>query len=940
MHAVPIPVRTSLFICLIFGAGMLCSFNPPVSVFEPEEYKAGNQNWMIDQAPDDAIIVANGEGLLVYNGAQWQLFRPPGSAVTRSVRTVGDRIYSGGYMDFGFWTRKSDGRYDYTSLADKIPGQLINDEQCWNILVAENRILFQTLRQLYLYDPLKEKIEIIPSKNGVNKCFRVGERIFFQDFSRDLYEVSGLNPELAYPSERLPKSEIINLFYSEHGLLLFTKKQGFFRLRGDRFVVWDKQDPLISDPADFFSAIQLKNGQFAIGSITQGIFILSNDGQVIYHIDQLTGISNNTVLALFEDRSRNVWVGLDNGINALNLKGPFREYMDKAGLLGTVYTATVYREDLYIGTNQGLFYRPRNSRKPFTLVKNSNGQVWELDIIDDVLFCGHNLGTFIIRDGAAMPVSDVLGTWKLESMDDSLPAGIIQGNYDGLHILRKDETGWKYSHRIEGIDFSCRHFVKQGQWVYLFHPSEGLVRYRMDQNWERPVESDVLPGTKTIAQASLASVGGHILFSHSKGIDIVSSDFTRLIPMKGLPGDLCRNNTRFPVLVHGEDNRFWMICHNGLIEGSVITGDSIAISKHWALSPVDYRSKYEFENVSRLGQGELLCGMTNGFLVIDETEPLSRPEKSEIRINGVKITAGESTDQCIDVDQAGRFRDSHNNIQFSYHIPYPGKYRSVLYQYRLEGENQGWSELSPEPFASFYKLKPGNYRFLVRAREGGEWVGNTAEYRFRILQPWYFSGYAFAVYFAILLLIVLTINYMYSTIYQNRQQKIMEKADREMLYLKLKNEQELMQEKNERLRAEIDAKNKELAVTAMGIVKKNEFLIQLRDEMQNRSPDQVIMDKMIGSVNLEIENEESWEMLRSAFENVDKDFIQVLMARHAELTPNDLKLCTYLRLNLNSKEIASLMNISVRSMETKRYRLRKKLGLEHDENLVEYILSI
>jgi DNA-binding CsgD family transcriptional regulator len=61
---------------------------------------------------------------------------------------------------------------------------------------------------------------------------------------------------------------------------------------------------------------------------------------------------------------------------------------------------------------------------------------------------------------------------------------------------------------------------------------------------------------------------------------------------------------------------------------------------------------------------------------------------------------------------------------------------------------------------------------------------------------------------------------------------------------------------------------------------------------------------------------------------------------HPSLTPNDLRLCAYLRLNLSSKEIAPLLNISVRSIEIKRYRLRKKMELPHETGLVEYILSI
>ena len=74
--------------------------------------------------------------------------------------------------------------------------------------------------------------------------------------------------------------------------------------------------------------------------------------------------------------------------------------------------------------------------------------------------------------------------------------------------------------------------------------------------------------------------------------------------------------------------------------------------------------------------------------------------------------------------------------------------------------------------------------------------------------------------------------------------------------------------------------------------------------------------------------------------NTDKEFFKKIKSLHPALTSNDLRLCAYLRLNLTSKEIAPLLNISVRSVEIKRYRLRKKMDLTHEQGLVEYILAV
>ncbi|RZW55635.1 MAG: LuxR family transcriptional regulator, partial [Flavobacteriaceae bacterium] len=93
-------------------------------------------------------------------------------------------------------------------------------------------------------------------------------------------------------------------------------------------------------------------------------------------------------------------------------------------------------------------------------------------------------------------------------------------------------------------------------------------------------------------------------------------------------------------------------------------------------------------------------------------------------------------------------------------------------------------------------------------------------------------------------------------------------------------------------------------------------------------------------IDKNLNNTEDWKMFEQAFNNADKDFLKKIKSEHSSLTPNDLKLCAYLRLNLSSKEIAPLLNISHRSVEVKRYRLRKKMNLPHKASLTHYILEI
>jgi DNA-binding CsgD family transcriptional regulator len=128
----------------------------------------------------------------------------------------------------------------------------------------------------------------------------------------------------------------------------------------------------------------------------------------------------------------------------------------------------------------------------------------------------------------------------------------------------------------------------------------------------------------------------------------------------------------------------------------------------------------------------------------------------------------------------------------------------------------------------------------------------------------------------------------------------------------------------------------------MNLIKKNELLSMIKEDLKNTT--EPLQNKSIKSVittiNKNINEEDSWNVFVDAFNNADKDFLKKIKIAHQSLTPNDLRLCAFLRLNLSSKEIAPLLNISVRSVEIKRYRLRKKMDLPHEKGLVEYILSI
>lgn len=162
----------------------------------------------------------------------------------------------------------------------------------------------------------------------------------------------------------------------------------------------------------------------------------------------------------------------------------------------------------------------------------------------------------------------------------------------------------------------------------------------------------------------------------------------------------------------------------------------------------------------------------------------------------------------------------------------------------------------------------------------------------------------------------------------------------------LQDEQKIVGHENERVKLEKLHRDKELANQTMDLIRKNKFLVKITEELDkiNRlSSDESINNKinaLILKINKEIDNEKQWEVFETAFDDVHEDFLKRLKQKYPSLTPKELKLCAYLRLNISTKELAPLMNISIRGIEICRYRVRKKLDINRDESLTKIIMDL
>ncbi len=154
----------------------------------------------------------------------------------------------------------------------------------------------------------------------------------------------------------------------------------------------------------------------------------------------------------------------------------------------------------------------------------------------------------------------------------------------------------------------------------------------------------------------------------------------------------------------------------------------------------------------------------------------------------------------------------------------------------------------------------------------------------------------------------------------------------------------LAQEENEKLRLSIDIKDQELVSKAMNMAKINQMVLDVSEQLKKVSPG--LTKEKTESLQQLLKNLESslpteaWKEFETRFEQVHKGFYDKLLTLYPDLSPAELKVCGFLRLNLTTKDIALLANRSSGTIDHSRSSIRSKMNLENDANLTTFLLSL
>jgi DNA-binding CsgD family transcriptional regulator len=941
---------------------------PEIESYTRSDYRAGTQNWAISQTTNGLIYIANNDGILEFDGSFWNLIPRVTNNVVRAVLTHESRIYTGSHNEIGYY-EKIGHSFTYTSINKEY--NLRDIGEVWSILPFNDQIVFQTEKMLCIYKE-GHKVEIIQAKSRFPSSFLVNGMLLVHDEQEGLMELRQ-NKLFMVPGGNKVTGDRIGaiLPVSNREIIIGTMQHGLYRWQLSGIIEkWHvPADTYLTQMNIFSGAV---NGQDLIfGTIQSGIVVVSFDGNIKLIVNKAKGLNNNTVLSTFIDNEKNIWAGLDNGIAkiAQNSSISFLHgYFD----IGSGYCIERKNGMVYLGTNQGLhcideatFQSPMKNTQSFTRINGTDGQVWSLfdDGSENGLLCGHNSGAFAVEGNKARLLTppNILVVWKFRAVPNRKDL-LIAGISNGLILFQKDHNNqWQYKWKIEGFDESTMTFewdIDGGLWIT--HGQQGIFKVFFDNNYHHVIKIETATHFKGISNdkdITLAVINGQLVFVSTNGLYKLNHT-THTFQKHEISNIFENDKSPLPHLMQQDRYKnIWFFSHQ---QAGVLRLQEDGTYKRITnpFFPLKDKLIYAFESIYVWDKNNTIFGIVDGFAHYTVNDQINFLNPFYVHIRTFKGStdstayAHNQTEQNNTQTIIPQYSFADNAFEVAFAATWFGT-GNIEYASYLEGFDKTWTHWSETQKRQFTRLKEGVYTLNVKARNIHGVETTPLSYSFIVQPPWYRTTYAKIVYIILLLISGWGMWHVTSRIVEKSRQREkirqMEKfrlAEEQLRHEALINEKEMIKLRNEKLNFENQLKEKELANSTMNIIQKNEFLIKLKEDLskavQAHDSDGIIkkISQTIRRIDQDIDNDSQWQVFETHLEQVHQDFLERLQEKHNDLLPRELKLCAYLRMGMSSKEIASLMNISSRAVENNRYKLRKKMGMDQGDNLLEYIMKL
>lgn len=899
---------------------------PVVHIWDKNDHHQSNQIWSASCAEDGKAYFGNATGLICYDSQEWTITPIKGSGIIRSTFCDKDRIYAGSFEEFGYFSENNVGILEYTSLSDSLNGYSMKNDEIWNIFRYGDDIIFHSFVTFFAYNTINKSVTPIETKIFSEYIGIDSENRIFS--SADGFSIVNLRDGSL---EKLPhpwKGKMVSILPRGKGKdLVITQNEGIYLMDSTSLRKWhtDCDDNLQN--GEINKAILSSKGDIILGSTLYGCSAIDSSGHKLWTVNASNVLDGNTILNICENKEGDLFLATGSGIVLVDMHSGLRYIRELRPNVGAIY-CTFYQEPfLYIGTNQGLYTSIVDSKtlslKSIRQDKSIKGPVLYLKHYDNQLFCGTNADTYIINGLKADKISanNAGGSCLAKGVIHGKEV-LVEGTYTKLCLYEKHNGKWEYSHHLEGflepvssidIDFSG--------YVWVSHQNRGLYRLKVTPDLKSISDIKYYPSLDGYAgKIGIKRLNGRTIFFNDSSIYTFDDVADSIIIYKSLNSSIGEIKNIMDISVDANGG-YWIVNPDNAYH---LDYDYNVIEKI-PYGIFDATSVDLLKQISNGPLGWSIMSLNNALAFIPKRAVQNIDcWKPELRLEAVRIShidgskaANISIKEDLVWDYANRL------VVFHYTYPTFKEIGNKHFEYILLGRDELWQKIPGEEI-DLSHLDEGHHTIKVRVVDNAAEVLDETQTNFYIKPPFWRSIWAYLFYSVIGVIVVLFV-FFYIKREIDGQKKALE---------------------NKRLEAELNAKSREIASTTMSLLNKNKILLDLKEELSvqknaigNAYPDKYYK-KMISAIDSQISSEQDWELFQQNFDRIHGNFFHILKTRYPKLTSSDLRFCSYLCMNLSSKEIASMMNISLKGVEAARYRIRKKLSLPSNISLSSFLMDL
>lgn len=730
-------------------------------------YKSDVSNWSIIQDSRGVMYFGNLNGVLEFDGNSWRKIDVPRSQIVRSFTMADDStIYLSVDTELGYLEPDSIGQMKFKSLLDAFGDQYNQSDEIWDVATNSNGVFFKTKDKIYRW--YNNKLKTWDSVFAF-RLYRIEDQIYSRNQDVGLMKIEGDSIKLIPGGDFFASIGVFDMLplknenpNQKDKILITTNYEGVFIYDGKNVSRFKTEVDDYLKENQIYNACILKDGSYAFATQRGGVVVVDRNGKVIKVMNERSGLPTNIVYDVYSDQQGGLWMATDNGIVHSEILSPF-SIMNPKVVFNDYLNAMIRVEDkIYAINSMGVLYLNENNLS-FDLVKGSNKPAYDIITENGILLAATNWGVVEINDNEFKRMLTKDSSYKL-LVSKYFPGRIYIGHRTGLSILQKNIKGTFDVYPTQVKEEEIYSVVEDSDSSLWLRSEHGKIIHITGDLGQLIVGSDKNLNFEWYDENTgfrsgswdIYDINGKMVLATDKGTYQYSTTSRKLVPDITLGRVLSDSTSTISLINKSIDQNLWVLAKiNGEYEfGKAFLQKNGKYS--WQPDPqfrrLDLSSVYMiFADYDSVANSEVLWINTDEGLVI--YNPLKKNNftpnyatllRKVIVNNDSLIYGGTKTTKPEGANVILPF--VNNDITFEVSALSFDNPDATLYQYYLEGDDNGWSKWTYERKKEYSNLSGGDYAFRVRSKNVYRKTGQDDTYYFKVLPPWYFSWWAYSFY--------------------------------------------------------------------------------------------------------------------------------------------------------------------------------------------------